>query len=161
MKNLMGTPPPPPPPDVPALDNTVAADLPMRQRLAEHRANPACASCHATMDPIGFALENFDAVGRWRETDAGQVIDASAELPGGVVFDGVTGLQRYLLDRPEVFVRTLTEKLMIFSLGRGLGHSDGPVVRQIVRDASQHEYSFAELAVGIVLSEPFRNKRVN
>src|SRR5207248_10028233 len=110
LENLLGTPPPPPLPDVPALDdNTVSASLPVRERLMQHRANAACASCHNLMDPVGFALENFDAVGRWRTTEEGQPVDASGGLPDGSLFTGVNGLEAGLLKRPEVFVGTLTE----------------------------------------------------
>ena len=133
LKNLVGTPPPPPPPNVPALeDNTVSSTLSVRERLKQHRANAACASCHELMDPVGFALENFDAVGRWRETEAGQPIDASGGFPDGSEFVGVSGLEQALLDRPELFVRTLTEKLLTFALGRGVEYYDAPAIRKIV-----------------------------
>ena len=123
LENILGTPPPPPPPNVPALkDNTVSAALSIRERLAEHRANAACASCHKLMDPVGFALENFDAVGRWRNVEEGRPIDATGGLPDGSEFEGVTGLEQALLDRPEMFVGTLTEKLLTFALGRGVEH---------------------------------------
>lgn len=157
LKNLIGMPPPPPPPNVPDLDdNTVSSLLPMRERLKQHRANPVCASCHEQMDPIGFALENFDAVGRWRETDAGQPIDATGGLPDGSEFTGVAGLERALLDRAELFVRTFSEKLLTFALGRGVEHYDAPAVRQIVRDAREDNYRFSRLILGIVNSTPFQ-----
>jgi len=160
LENLLGAPPPPPPADVPALkDNTVSSTLSVRQRLAEHRANDACASCHNLMDPVGFALENFDAVGRWRMVEEGKAIDASGGLPDGSEFMGVSGLERALLDRPELFVRTLTEKLLTFALGRGVEHYDAPAIRQIVRDAQNDNYRFSQLVLGIVQSTPFQMRR--
>ena len=121
LENILGTPPPPPPANVPALkDNTVSSSLSVRERLAEHRANVACAGCHKLMDPVGFALENFDAVGRWRDFEEGRPVDATGGLPDGSRFEGVTGLERALLKRPELFVGTLTEKLLTFALGRGV-----------------------------------------
>jgi hypothetical protein len=157
LQNLLGSPPPPPPPDVPALeDNIVSSTLPIRERLKQHRANPACASCHQQMDPIGFSLENFDAVGRWRQTEAGQAIDASGGLLADGEFTGVAGLEQALLDRPELFVRTLTEKLLTFALGRGIEHYDAPAIRQIVRDAKADDYRFSQLILGIVHSTPFQ-----
>ena len=157
LENLMGTPPPPPLPDVPALkDNTVAANLTVRQRLAEHRANEACASCHNLMDPLGFALENFDAVGRWRTLDEGNPIDASGGLLGGSEFSGVGGLEQSLLARPEIFVGTLTEKLLTYALGRGIEPHDAPAVRKIVRAAKDDDYRLASILEGIVTSVPFQ-----
>jgi hypothetical protein len=145
---------------VPALeDNTVSAALAVRARLELHRSNEACASCHDVIDPVGFALENWDALGRWRETDAGQPIDASGGLPDGSQFSGVAGLERALLDRPELFVRTLVEKLLTFALGRGVEHYDAPAVRGIVRDARQDNYRFSSLIAGIVSSTPFQMRR--
>ncbi len=160
LQNFVGTPPPPPPPNVPALeDNTVSSLLSMRERLQQHRANAACASCHQLMDPVGFSLENFDAVGRWRGTDAGQPIDASGGLSDGSEFTGVSGLEQALLNRPELFVRTLTEKLLTFGLGRGIEYYDAPAVRQIVRDARNDNYRFSRLIVGIVKSTPFQMRK--
>lgn len=157
LQNLLGSPPPPPPPDVPALeDNIVSSTLPIRERLKQHRANPACASCHQQMDPIGFSLENFDAVGRWRSTEAGQAIDASGGFFADGEFTGVAGLEQALLDRPELFVRTLTEKLLTFALGRGIEHYDAPAIRQIVRDAKADDYRFSQLILGNVHSTPFQ-----
>jgi hypothetical protein len=160
LQNLVGTPPPPPPPDVPALkDNTVSSLLSMRERLKQHRTNAACASCHQQMDPVGFSLENFDAVGRWRKTDAGQAIDAAGGLVDGSEFSGVSGLEQALLNRPELFVRTLTEKLLTFGLGRGVEYYDAPAVRQIVREARADNYRFSRLIVGIVKSTPFQMRK--
>ncbi len=157
LENILGTPAKPPPPDVPALeDNKVDASLPMRERLAEHRANPACASCHDLMDPVGFALENFDAVGRWRVYENGAEIDVSGGLPDGSVFAGVESLENGLLERPELFVRALTEKLLIFALGRGVEPFDAPAVRKIVSDSKQTDYQFSSIIEGIVKSVPFQ-----
>ena len=157
LENLLGTPPPPAPPNIPALDdNTVSATLPVRERLAKHRANAACASCHNSMDPVGFALENFDAVGRWRTTEEGQPVDASGGLPDGSKFDGAAGLEAGLLKRPEIFVGTLTEKLLTFALGRGIETYDGPAVRKIVSSAKAVDYRFAALIEAIVMSTPFQ-----
>jgi mono/diheme cytochrome c family protein len=157
LENILGTPPPPPPPDVPALEEEEGArrSTTVRERLAQHRANPACATCHNVMDPLGFALEHFDAVGAWRTQEAGVPIDASGELADGTVVDGVVSLREALLKRPEVFVSTLVEKLMIYALGRGLDHRDMPAVRAIVRDAAP-EYRFSSLVSGIVNSVPFQ-----
>ncbi len=134
LENILGTPPPPPPPDVPALKEPEpgAATKTMREQMVEHRANPACASCHKVMDPIGFAMENFDAVGAWRSHDAGAPIDASGELADGSKVDGVVALRQALVSRPDVFVGTLTEKLLTYALGRGLDSPDMPAVRSIV-----------------------------
>lgn len=157
LENLIGTPPPPPPPNVPALeDNHVSAKLPVRERLAQHRADPACASCHNLIDPAGFALENFDAVGRWRDTEGGRQVDAMGGLPDGRIFAGVDGLEQGLVDRPEPFVGTLTEKLLTYALGRGLESYDGPAVRSIVREASRDDYRFSSLILGVVKSQPFQ-----
>jgi hypothetical protein len=161
LKNLLASPPPPQPPNVPALkDNTVSASLPLRERLAEHRANETCASCHRLMDPVGFALENFDAVGHWRWLDAGQPIDASGGLPDGRQFAGPAGLERALLARPELFVQTLTEKLLVFALGRGVEYYDGPVIRKIVAEAKGDDYRFSRLMLGVVESDPFQMRRL-
>jgi hypothetical protein len=160
LENIMGTPPPPPAPDVPGLDeNNVSASLPVRERLAAHRANPACASCHDFMDPVGFALENFDAIGRWRTMEEGQSVDASGGLPDGSTFVGVSGLEDGLLQRPDIFTAALTEKLLIFALGRGVEYYDGPAIREISRFAKQDHYRFSALIQGIVNSTPFRMRQ--
>jgi len=156
MKNLLGTPPPPPPPDVPALeDNAIDEDLPVRERLAEHRANPACASCHNSMDPIGFAFENFDAVGRWRTQESGQPVDSKGALPDGTTFEGIAGLEAGLLKRPELFARTFVEKLFTYALGRGIEPGDSPAVRQIVRGATKDNYQFSSIILHMLDSDPF------
>ncbi len=157
LENILGTPPPPPPPNVPVLkDNTVSAALPIRQRLAQHRADPACASCHNLIDPVGFSLENFDAVGRWRDLVAGQPVDAAGGLPDGSRFDGLAGLEQGLLDRPELFVGTMTEKMLTYAIGRGHEFFDGPAIRKIVRDAKPNDFRFSTLVLGIVDSVPFQ-----
>ncbi len=159
--NILGAPPPPPPPNVPALDeSTMAANLPMRQRLAAHRSNAVCASCHRTIDPVGFSLENFNAVGQWRDLEVeGQPVDAAGALPGGRDFKGIDGLEEALLARPELFVTTLTEHLMTFALGRGVEYYDAPAVRKIVSDAEKEGYRFSSLILGIVKSVPFQMRR--
>lgn len=157
LENIIGTAPPPPPPDVPALEeNKVDATLSMRARLEEHRANPACASCHDLMDPVGFALENFDAIGRWREFEHGAPIDVSGGLPDGSIFEGVEKLENGLLERPELFVRALSQKLLTFALGRGLEAYDAPAVRKIVGEAQANEFRFSSIILGIAKSVPFQ-----
>jgi hypothetical protein len=158
LANLFGAPPPPPLPNVPALDEgTVAANLPMRERLAAHRSNAVCASCHRTIDPVGFALENFNAVGQWRDYEGeGEPIDVSGALPGVGEFRGVSGLEDALLSRPELFTAALTEKLLTFALGRGVEYYDAPAVRRIVRDAANDRYRFSSIVLGIVKSVPFQ-----
>jgi hypothetical protein len=158
LDNILGAPVPPPPPDIPQLKENVEGEKPrtMREQMAEHRANPVCASCHKVMDPIGFALENFDTVGAWRTEDAGVPIDASGELGDGTKVDGVVTLRQAMMRHPEVFVRTMTEKLMIYALGRGLDDRDMPVVRAVMRDGAAHEYRFSSLVLGIVRSMPFQ-----
>jgi hypothetical protein len=161
LSNIFGAPPPPPLPNVPALDeSTVSANLPMRERLAAHRKNAVCASCHRTIDPVGFSLENFNAVGQWRDYEGeGDPIDVSGALPGVGEFRGVAGLEDALLSRPELFAAALTEKLMTFGLGRGIEHYDGPAVRKIVRDAAKDRYRFSSIILGIVKSTPFQMRR--
>ena len=157
LNNIIGTPPKPPPPNVPALeDNKVDASLPIRERLAEHRKNPACASCHDPMDPVGFALENYDAVGRWRKYENGRTIDASGGLPDGQRFDGVEKMETGLLKRPELFVRTLSEKLLTFALGRGVESFDAPAIRKIVNAAKADDFRFSSIILGIAKSVPFQ-----
>ncbi|MES2693107.1 MAG: DUF1592 domain-containing protein, partial [Verrucomicrobiota bacterium] len=160
LANLIGAPPPPPPPNVPALDdNTVSASLPIRERLAAHRANPACASCHDVMDPVGFALENFDAIGRWRTAEDRKPVDATGGLPDGSTLVGVGALEQGLLQRPELFAGTLSEKLLVFALGRGVEPYDAPAIRQIVRRAQADNFRFSSLILGIVNSTPFQMRK--
>ena len=162
LENVLGTPPAPPPPDIPPLPAGGGAGEPrtVRERLAQHRASPACANCHAPMDPLGFALENFDAIGGWRERDAGAPIDAAAVLADGVTaFDGPAGLRRVLLDRSDQFVETVAEKLFVYALGRGVEPRDRPVIRGIVRAAAADDHRWSSLVLGIVESAPFRMRR--
>ena len=159
LENILGTPPPPPPPDVPDLkdERDPRKVLPMREQLAAHRANPVCASCHAQMDQLGFALENFDAIGEWRDIySSGLQIDASAALPDGRKFDGPTELRKVLLSQSDEFLTTVTDRLLTYALGRGLEGSDGPAIRQIKREAAREDYAFSALIHGVVTSTPFQ-----
>jgi hypothetical protein len=157
LESLLGTPPPEPPPNVPALKDTGEGGKPasVRARLEEHRKNPVCASCHTSMDPLGFALEPFDATGKLRTTDAGVPIDASGVLPNGTAFTGPTGLRDALLTRKEEFIGAMTEKLLAYALGRQLEAYDMPTVRAIVRDARTDDYRWRAIIGGIVRSKPF------
>ena len=162
LETLLGAPPPEPPPNVPGLPDRGEGGEPasVRDRLERHRANPACAGCHAPMDPLGFALENFDAIGLWRATsEAGQPIDASATMPSGEAFEGPAGLRRVLLSRGEDFAATVTEKLLAYALGRGLEYTDRPAVRRILRDAADDDYTWSSIVLGIVESTPFQWRR--
>ena len=157
LENILGMPPPPPPADVPELsEKTISGDISVRERLAEHRADPACSGCHNPMDPLGFALENYDAVGRWRTVDLGLPIDASGELVDGTRLSGVADLERALIQRPEMFASTLTEKLLTFALGRGVEYYDAPAIREIVRNARSNNFRFSSLILGISASTPFQ-----
>ena len=161
LENLLGAPPPPPPPDVPSLgEESKSKPATVRERLELHRANPACASCHARMDPLGFALENFDPIGRWRERDGALPIDASADLPDGSTVDGPVAFRNALLARHEEFAGNFTEKLMTYALGRGVTYHDAPAVRAIVREAGVSEYRWSDVILGIVRSVPFRMRKV-
>jgi len=161
LENILGTPPPPPPPNVPALEEPTGESKPltMRERMEKHRANPACAVCHTRMDPLGFALENFDAIGGWRTTEAGIPIDASGTLPDGTQFEGVPGLRDILLERRDEFVLNVTEKLLTYALGRGAEYYDAPAVRSIMREAAPDDYRWSSLITGIVRSPPFQMRR--
>ena len=161
LENILGTPPPAPPPNVPPFPENEegAKPRPIREILEEHRRNPACATCHAVMDPLGFSLENFDATGEWRTKDKGGPIDPSGVLADGTRVDGPLALRQALLKQPERFVDTMTEKLLTYALGRGLEHFDMPVVRTIVRDAAKQDYKFSALVFNIVKSTPFQMKR--
>jgi hypothetical protein len=168
LENILGTPPPPPPPNVPDLKEDLASQhLTMRQRMEQHRSNPACASCHAQMDPIGFALENFDGVGQWRTAETVNLwnhytsitsrtpLDTAGAFPDGSRFEGPAGLRNILLNHREQYVTTLTEKLLTYALGRGLEFYDEPTVRAILRSSAGSDYRWSSLILGIVNSSPF------
>jgi len=163
LENILGTPPPPPPPDVPALaenDDGEEAPRSVRERMEVHRANPVCASCHRVMDPLGFALENFDAIGRWRvTTEAGTPVDAGGLLADGTPVTGPGSLAAALLKRPENFVTTVTEKLLTYGLGRGVEYYDAPAIRRIVRESADDDYRWSALIAGIARSVPFQMRR--
>jgi mono/diheme cytochrome c family protein len=157
LENMLGAPPPPPPPDVPALKESGAEGQPksVRERLEMHRQNPTCAACHVRMDPLGFSLENFDALGKWRTVSDGAPIDASGSLPDGTQFEGVVGLRNLLLSHRDDFVRTLTEKMLAYALGRSVEYYDLPVVREVARGAAPGDYRWSAVILGIVQSAPF------
>ena len=161
LENLLGAPPPPPPPNVPPLKENTPGARPaaLRERMEQHRNNPVCASCHARMDPLGFALEHFDAIGRWRENDGGAEINSTISLDGATI-DSPKAFREALLGRGSQFVDTVTEKLLTYALGRGVEYSDAPVVRQIVRDLGQNNERWSSLIVSIVKSTPFQMRRV-
>jgi hypothetical protein len=160
LANLLGDEPPPPPPNVPSLkvDNEKSGKpLSMREAMELHRRNPVCATCHARMDPIGFAMDNFDAVGRWRTlAESGTPIDASGVLLDGTKFTGVVGLRDYLIKNPNEFLHTMTGKLLTYALGRSLQYYDSAAVRAVLRDAAREKYRFSSLIQGIVESTPFQ-----
>jgi hypothetical protein len=159
LENFLGTPPPPPPANAPSLKEENSENgkvLSMRERMEEHRKNPVCAACHAGMDPLGFALENFDGIGRWRTSEANTPIDTSGVLPDGTKFDGPAGLRKVLLSRPEQFATTVTEKLLTYALGRGIEYYDQPAIRKITQQAASSDYRWSSLILGIVKSVPFQ-----
>jgi hypothetical protein len=157
LDSLLGTPPPPPPPNVPALEEHKGeAPKTLRERLTQHRADPACASCHSRIDGLGFALENYDVIGRWRDEEAGKPVDNSGELADGTKFKGPDELKAMLLDRKELFLRNLTSKMLGYALGRGLTLKDSCTVDAIVSKLRDNGYSAQTLVEEIVLSVPFR-----
>ncbi len=160
LTNLIGMPPNPPPPNVPALKEHADAGkvTSLRERMEEHRKNPACSGCHKIMDPIGFSLENFDAIGQWRTTDEGAKIDPAGVMFNGAKIDGPVSLREILMAKPEIFASVFTEKLMIYALGRGVQYYDMPTVRAIVRDAGRNDYRLSSIVLGIVKSTPFQMK---
>ncbi len=163
LENLLASPPPPPPPTVPSLktENAKSGEpLTLRQAMVQHRADPACANCHARMDPIGFAMENFDAVGQWRDHDGTNAIDVSSKLPDGTVVDGLAGVKQLLLNDPQRFVGAMTQKLLMYGIGRNVQYFDAPAVRKIVRDAAANNYKFDTLVLGVVNSAPFQMRTV-
>jgi mono/diheme cytochrome c family protein len=157
LASMLGAPPPPPPPDIPALKEAGVDGQPpsLRARMEMHRTNPACASCHRRMDPLGFALENFDALGKWRTVSDGAPIDPSASFPDGTRFEGVAGLKALMASHQEDFVRTLGGKLLAYAIGRGLDHHDMPAIRRIARDSAASGYTWSSIITGIVTSTPF------
>jgi len=164
LENLLASPPPPPPPNVPSLSTASAGsgeELPLREAMVQHRANPACASCHARMDPIGFALENFDAVGQWRDQDAGKPIDVSSKLADGTEVNGVQGVRDLLLKDPERFVNAVAQKMLMYGLGRNTQYYDAPSVRKIVRESAASDYKFSALVLGVVKSDPFQMRKAH
>jgi len=162
LEALLGTPPPPPPADVPPLDKQVSAEAPktIREMLTQHRANEVCASCHSRIDPLGFALENYDFIGRWRDQDNGKPVDIRGQMPDGTIVDGPQGLKTALLERKDHFVRNLTSKLLGYALGRGLTAQDSCAVDRIVADLRDNDYRAQKLLEGIILSAPFQNQPV-
>jgi hypothetical protein len=158
LTNILGTPPPSPPPNVPPLNEAPEKSLSMRERMAQHRSNTVCANCHKLMDPIGLALENFDGIGRWRDMDSEAPIDPSDTLYNGIKVNGPGSLREIILSHPDQFVRTMTEMLMTYGVGRGLEYYDMPTVRSIVKDAARNNYRFSSLVLGVVKSAPFQMK---
>ncbi|MEM1068228.1 MAG: DUF1588 domain-containing protein, partial [Planctomycetota bacterium] len=158
LDNLLNTPPPPAPPDVPELEKSQLVGT-LRQRMEQHRNNPACAACHNMMDPLGFALENFDAVGRYRSKDGGNPVDATGEMPDGTKFDGVEDLRKILAtEKREQFVRCFTEKLLIYATGRGTEYYDKCAIDEVVAMSAKHDYQFAYVIAGIIESDPFQKQ---
>jgi mono/diheme cytochrome c family protein len=159
LENLLSSAPPPPPPDIPSLKTEGAEPgkpLTMREAMTQHRASPACAGCHARMDPIGFAMENFDAVGKWRAADGGGAIDTVGVFPDGTRFDGMAGLKQELLRHPEQFVSTVADRLLMYAIGRNLQYYDAPSVRSILREAAPGKHTLSSLVLGVVKSPPFQ-----
>jgi hypothetical protein len=159
LTNILGTPPPSPPANVPPLNEAPEKSLSMRDRMSQHRSNTVCANCHKLMDPIGLALENFDGIGRWRTADGEAAIDASDTMYNGAKVSGPADLRQVILSHPDQFVRTMTEMLMTYGIGRGLEYYDMPTVREIVRNAARNNYRFSSLVLGVVTSAPFQMKK--
>jgi mono/diheme cytochrome c family protein len=164
LENLLASAPPPPPPNVPSLkteSNKSGEAISLREAMVQHRADPACANCHARMDPIGFAMENFDATGKWRDQDAGKPIDVVSKLTDGTVVDGVAGVRALVLRDPERFAGAVTEKLLMYAIGRNVQYFDAPAARKIVRDAAPGDYRFSDLVLGVTTSVPFQMRRAS
>jgi hypothetical protein len=162
LENLLGAAPPPPPDNVPALnESNLGTEVSLRQRLEQHRRDPSCSPCHNVMDPIGFGLENYDAVGAWRTMDGKFPIEPSATLPDGRTFSGSQGLKEIIRGRSDEFVRNVTEKLLTYGLGRGLERFDAPTVDAISRQVVANNYKFSSLVLEVVKSQPFRMKTVD
>jgi hypothetical protein len=160
LENLLGSPPPPPPPNVPPLKENDGKSKPtaLRERMEQHRNNAVCASCHSRMDPLGFALEHYDSIGAWRETDSGAAINSTITL-GGEKIDSPRAFREALLTHTDEFVHTVSEKLLTYALGRGLEYFDAPTVRKLSRDLAANEYKWSSLVLGIVQSAPFQMRR--
>jgi len=160
LENLLGVPAPLPPPNVPSIDegSDITSIKSLRQRMEKHRQQPTCAACHKIMDPIGFSLENFDLIGRWRTSEGGTPIDATSQMVDGTPLDGPASLRRALLARSDVFVRTMTGKLMTYATGRALRYYDMPAVRAVANDAAKNDNKFSSLVLGIVKSDPFQKR---
>ena len=159
LENLLSSPPPPPPPNVPSLATEKSGQaLSMKEAMQLHRANPACASCHAKMDPIGFALENFDAIGRYRTEENGKPLDISSTLPDGTPVVGIDGVRGLVLKNPDMFVEAMVSKLLMYGLGRNVQYYDQPAIRQIQRDAAKAGNKFAAQVLGVASSMPFQNR---
>jgi len=159
LENILNAPPPPPPPNVPALDDTkIGASMTIRQQMEAHRANPVCASCHSKMDPLGFGLENLNAIGQWRDVDGKFPVDSSGALPGGRAFKGPVELKTILKSTPDAFVQSLTEKMLTYALGRGIERYDKPVLAAIQTRMAADDYRFSDLVLGIVDSVPFQTR---
>jgi hypothetical protein len=161
LEQILGAPPPPPPPNVPELSEDQQSVLSgsLRQRMEQHRSNPSCASCHARLDPLGFGLENYNAVGSWRDKDGAFDVDASGTLPSGESFRGPAELKTILKARKGEFTRCLAEKMLIYALGRGLEDYDTCAIDKIVEELETHEYRFSALIQGIIESDPFQKRR--
>ena len=161
LENILAAPPPPPPNNIPPLEDTEASGevLTLREKMEIHPANPVCAVCHNQMDPIGFGLENYGAIGQWRTVDAGKPINSTGRLPNGIEFQGPAELQAALLDDPRIFVSAFTQKLLAYALGRPVEYYDMPVVRKIVDDAAAADYRFSSIVLGTVNSVPFQMRR--
>src|SRR5262249_24912435 len=161
LEQMLGTPPPPPPPNVPLLADDKKGPLTgtLRQRMEEHRKNPLCASCHARMDPLGFGLENYDAIGAWRTQDGDLPVDASGTLPGSVSFRGPAQLKAILKGKKALFTHALSEKMLTYALGRGLEATDRCVVDKMAADVAKNDYRFSALVTAVVQSDPFRKRR--
>jgi hypothetical protein len=158
LENLLSSAPPPPPADIPSLSTEGTErekPLTLREAMTRHRANPTCAGCHARMDPIGFAMENFDAIGKWRERDGAAPLDVTGVFPDGTKFEGIVGLRQELLRQPRQFVGTVAERLLMYALGRNVHYYDAPAVRTIMREAAAGNYTFSSLVLGVVKSRPF------
>jgi hypothetical protein len=162
LDNVLGSPPPPPPANVPDLPETGEGGeaATMRERMELHRKDPLCASCHVKMDPMGFALENFNAIGKWRTEGQGDLpIDSVGKLPDGTILDGAAGLREVVLSQGDEFVYTVTQKLLTYALGRGVEHYDQPAVRKIMREAAADDHSWSSVILGVVESTPFQMRR--